>query len=117
GSPDGLAEALRIAAVEATIVELSWYGDRAVSVPLGAAFHSRRLRLQSSQVGSVPASRRARWNQARRLRLALSLLTDPLLDALIDSEAPFEALPATLAALSASPGRVIMHRVRYPEDP
>jgi threonine dehydrogenase-like Zn-dependent dehydrogenase len=117
GAQEGLQLALRIAGFEATVLELSWYGDRAVSLSLGEAFHARRLTLKSSQVGAVPPVRRARWSSQRRLALALSLLSDPALDALINSEGSFEELPATLAALAVSPGSVIMHRVRYSEEP
>jgi len=116
GTQAGLQLALSIAGFEATVLELSWYGDRAVSVPLGEAFHARRLSLKSSQVGSVAPTRRARWSTRRRLTLALSLLADPALDALVNSEATFEELPASLSALALSPGNVIMHRVRYPPD-
>lgn len=114
GSPEGLDTALRLAGFEATIVELSWYGDAMVPAALGHAFHARRLTLKSSQVGTVAASQRARWDNRRRLRLALSLLADPALDALISGESDFEALPETLAALAASPGDTLCHRVRYP---
>lgn len=113
GSSEGLALALRVAAFEATVVELSWYGDRTVTVPLGQAFHSQRLTLKSSQVGSVADSRRARWSYARRLQLALSLLAAPELDALINSESSFEDLPRAMGELSRSAGDVIMHRVNY----
>src|SRR5437660_550146 len=60
-SPKGLATALALAGDEATIVELSWYGTGEVAVPLGEAFHSRRLRLVASQVGQVAPSHRSRW--------------------------------------------------------
>ena len=113
GSSEGLALALRVAAFEATVVELSWYGDRAVTVPLGQAFHSQRLTLKSSQVGTVADSRRARWSHSRRLRLALSLLAAPELDTLINSESRFEDLPRVMGELSRSAGDVIMHRVNY----
>jgi NADPH:quinone reductase-like Zn-dependent oxidoreductase len=113
GSAEGLALALRIAGFEATVVELSWYGDRPVSLALGEAFHSRRLVLKSSSVGMVAASRRARWSDRRRMALALSLLSDPVLDLLINSEGRFEDLPATLQQLSNQPGDVMMHRVIY----
>ena len=116
GTQEGLQLALGIAGFEATVLELSWYGDRTVSLSLGAAFHSRRLTLKSSQVGSVAAGQRARWNGRRRLALALSLLGNPALDVLINSEGSFDDLPATLAALAVSPGSVIMHRVRYGQD-
>lgn len=115
GSSEGLALALRAAAFEATVVELSWYGDRVVTVPLGQAFHSQRLTLKSSQVGSVADSRRARWSHARRMELALALLAAPELDVLINSECRFEDLPRVMGELSRSPGDVIMHRVKYEE--
>jgi Zn-dependent alcohol dehydrogenase len=113
GSPSGLALALTIAAFEATIVELSWYGDGAVPVALGEGFHARRLTLKSSQVGSVAATQRARWDTARRMRLALSMLRDPALDALITGESGFETLPDVMALLSATPGNTLCHRISY----
>ncbi len=102
GRAEGLATALRLAAFEATVLELSWYGQREVSVALGGAFHSRRLTLKSSQVGQVAAAQRGRWSHRRRIELALSLLTDPALDALITDAAPFAELPDVLARLAAS---------------
>src|SRR6266851_1860057 len=57
----GLASALRLAGEEATIAELSWYGSGDVAAPLGEAFHSRRLKLISSQVGQVAPSHRPHW--------------------------------------------------------
>ena len=113
GSADGLGLALQVAGFEATILELSWYGDRTVALPLGGAFHSRRLTLKSSQVGSVSPSRRARWTHARRLGFALSLLQAPELDVLINSESHFSDLPAAMAELARGPTSVIMHRVNY----
>jgi threonine dehydrogenase-like Zn-dependent dehydrogenase len=112
GAPAGLATALALAGPEATVVELSWYGDRAVELPLGAAFHARRLTIRSSQVGSIPPGQQARWTHRRRLGLALSLLTDPALDALIDGEFAFAELPAALPALAGA--SALCRRVRYP---
>jgi threonine dehydrogenase-like Zn-dependent dehydrogenase len=102
GRADGLATALRLAAFEATVLELSWYGEREVNVPLGGAFHSRRLLLKSSQVGQVATAQRSRWSHRRRIELSLSLLTEPALDALITDAAAFAELPAVLARLAAS---------------
>ena len=113
GSPSGLQRALAIAGFEATIVEMSWYGDRAVGVPLGEAFHARRLTIKSSQVGSVAASQRARWDARRRMQLALAMLGDPALDVLITGESAFDDLPDVMAKLAAAPGDTICHRVRY----
>jgi 2-desacetyl-2-hydroxyethyl bacteriochlorophyllide A dehydrogenase len=114
GSPAGLELALRVAAFEARVVEMSWYGDQTVTLPLGEAFHARRLTLQSSQVGSVPASQRARWDPRRRMQLALTMLTDAALDVLITGETEFEDLPGTMAELAAGSGDALCHRIRYP---
>jgi threonine dehydrogenase-like Zn-dependent dehydrogenase len=113
GSPAGLETALRIAGFEATVVEMSWYGDKLVPVPLGENFHARRLTLKSSQVGSVAQSQRARWDTRRRIQMALALLADDTLDVLISGESEFDALPSTMAQLAAAPGATICHRVRY----
>jgi threonine dehydrogenase-like Zn-dependent dehydrogenase len=113
GSPAGLSVALRIAAFEATIVELSWYGDQAVSLPLGQAFHARRLTIKSSQVGSVASSQRPRWDFRRRMALALASLTDPALDVLITGESSFESLPQVMSELANGTFDALCHRVRY----
>ena len=113
GTAEGLALALRLAAFEATVCECSWYGTHTVPVPLGEAFHSRRLILKSSQVGSIAPSHRARWTLRRRMELALTLLTDPALDLLINSEGRLEDLPQLMQRLARAPGDTIMHRVSY----
>jgi len=113
GAPAGLALALQLAAFEATVAELSWYGDQDVPLGLGRAFHARRLTITSSQVGSVAAAQRARWDTRRRLQLALRLLESPALDAVITGESDFEELPAVMARLSTSPGDTLCHRIRY----
>lgn len=115
GSPEGLATALGLAGFEATVLELSWYGTRAVTLPLGEAFHARRLTLRSSQVGVVATPQRPRWDHRRRLGLALSLLADDILDVLITGEDRFEDLPAVMARLADGPGGTLCHRIAYPE--
>jgi len=112
GSPQGLQLALSIAGFEATIVELSWYGTQRVPLSLGEAFHVRRLTLKSSQVGTVASVQRSRWDARRRMRLALSLLGDSVLDSLVTGESPFDELPQVMAGLVA-PGETLCHRVRY----
>jgi len=113
GSPDGLSTALATAAFEATVVEMSWYGDRMVAAALGESFHARRLTLKSSQVGHVAALKRARWDHRRRMTLALELLADPVLDLLITGESPFAELPLVMATLASASGSTLCHRIRY----
>lgn len=113
GSPAGLELALSLAGFEATIAELSWYGDQPVTVALGQAFHSRRLTVKSSQVGTVASSQRGRWDSRRRMDLALAFLTDPALEVLITGESAFDELPRVMADLSRQPGNTVCHRIRY----
>ena len=113
GTPDGAALALELAGFEATVLELSWFGARAVPLPLGAGFHARRLTLKSSQVGNVATAQRARWSRERRLDLALRLLADATLDALVTGEDRFEDLPRVLARLAEGPSDTLCHRIVY----
>ena len=115
GSPEGLRTALRVAGLEARVVEVSWYGVTEVALPLGEAFHSRRLTLTSSQVGQVAPAMRPRWPHARRLAKALELLRDPVLDHLITAEADFADLPAALPRLAAHPDGALCLRIAYPQ--
>lgn len=111
-SSHGLSTAMRCAGNEATIIEASWYGDETTAVPLGGAFHSRRLNLISSQVGQVSTSRRTRWSFKRRLTKALELLRDPTLDLLISGETGFEEIPSRYGAILSDPA-TLCHRIRY----
>jgi hypothetical protein len=114
GAAAGLVTALRLAGEEASIVELSWYGSSDIALPLGEAFHSRRLRLVSSQVGKVAPSHRSRWSHGRRLAAALALLGDPVLDLLIAPALAFDDLPAKLSAVFRADSDVICQLIRYP---
>lgn len=113
GAPEGLRTALQLAGFEATIVELSWYGDRLVSLPLGEAFHSKRLMLRSSQVGTVARAKRAEWSPRRRMEYALDLLADPALDVLVGGDSAFDELPELMLRLSSAQGAAACHRITY----
>jgi len=112
-SAAGLNTAIDCAAMEATVVELSWYGDRDVAAHLGGAFHSRRLRLQSSQVGQISPGRRPRWTYRRRLEKALALLADPVLDLLVADEIAFDDAPTALPRLLAPGAAGLAPVIRY----
>ncbi|WP_329439986.1 zinc-binding alcohol dehydrogenase [Streptomyces canus] len=108
----GLARSLELLSAEGTVIELSWYGDRKVALPLGEAFHSRRLVIRSSQVGTVSPARGNR-SYGDRLALALKLLADPALDALITGESAFEELPEVMPKLASGEIAALCHLVRY----
>ncbi|WP_328345743.1 zinc-binding alcohol dehydrogenase [Streptomyces violaceus] len=111
----GLARSLELLTAEGTVLELSWYGDRRISLPLGEAFHSRRLVIRSSQVGTVSPARPNR-TYADRLAVALDLLADPALDALVTGESAFEELPDVLPRLASGEIPALCHRLRYDES-
>ena len=111
GRAEGAALALTLGATDTSVVELSWYGEGEVPLPLGRDFHVRRLTLRGSQVGTVSPNARPRFTHRSRLELALSLLTDERLDRLIDAETSFDDLPAAMQRL-AQPGGLCT-RVRY----
>ena len=94
-------------------MEVSWYGERPVTLPLGGAFHSQRLQIISSQVGSVSPWLRSRWPHRRRLETAMRLLDDARLDALITEEVAFEDLPETLPRILADDAAGLATAVRY----
>jgi 2-desacetyl-2-hydroxyethyl bacteriochlorophyllide A dehydrogenase len=114
GNPAGLGTALALAGDEATVLEMSWYGDTPVTAPLGGAFHSRRLRLISSQVGQIAPSHRPRWSHRRRLAAALALLTDARLDALLAPPVLFHDLARRLAHILDAKNGILCQPIAYP---
>jgi threonine dehydrogenase-like Zn-dependent dehydrogenase len=109
----GLNRSLELLAREGTVIELSWYGDREVTLGLGGAFHSGRLSIRSSQVGLVAPARRSSRSYADRLALALDLLRDPAYDALLTSESTFDGLPEVLGGLARGENPGLCHVVTY----
>jgi len=110
-SEEGLGLALNIAKEEGWIIEASWYGNKTVNLPLGAAFHSRRLRIISSQVGKIPASR-ANWSISSRMQRALELLKDSSLDCLVSGETGFEEVADSYSEIIGN-SETLCHRIRY----
>ncbi|GHH47227.1 zinc-dependent alcohol dehydrogenase [Lentzea cavernae] len=106
----GLTTALNLLAPEGRVIELSWYGDKKISVPLGEFFHSRRLTIRSSQVGVVGRPDRT---YAERMAVALDLLADDRFDALITGHSAFEELPDVMPELADGAIPALCHRIDY----
>lgn len=109
----GLQRSLELLAPEGTVVELSWYGDRSTTLSLGGSFHSGRLNLRASQVGTVAPARRDRRTPSGRLALALELLRDDAFDCLLTGESPFETLPEVMPRLVSRELPALCHAVTY----
>jgi hypothetical protein len=113
---EGLRRGLQLLRREGTVVELSWYGDSETPVALGDVFHSERLTLRGSQVGSVSPARSHSRTHADRLALAAGLLRDDVFDALLTSTSTFDELPEVLPRLASGQLRTLTHLVTYPPD-
>lgn len=114
-SSDGLQQSIDLAGPDATVVEMSWFGDRDVSLALGGSFHPGRVRIIASQVGTLPPHQAPRrWTHRRRMGVALRLLADDALDALVSEESSFDTLPETMPRLADPESPVLCHRICYP---
>jgi threonine dehydrogenase-like Zn-dependent dehydrogenase len=111
----GLQLSLDLLAPEGTVIDLSWYGDTEVALSLGGAFHTGRLGIRSSQVGTVSPARAGRRTTADRLGLALELLRDPAFDVLLTGESRFDELPDVMARLAAGSLPALCHTITYGE--
>ncbi|MCA3629290.1 MAG: zinc-binding alcohol dehydrogenase [Methylobacterium sp.] len=113
-SQPGLASAIASTAPNGTVIELSWYGEKPLMVPLGGHFHAGRVKLVSSQVGTVSPGHASRgWSYSSRLQAALRLLRDERLDALLTETLPFHALPDAIPRLLATDAQGLVTVVSY----
>jgi 2-desacetyl-2-hydroxyethyl bacteriochlorophyllide A dehydrogenase len=112
----GLQRSLDLLAPEGTVIDLSWYGDTEVRLSLGGAFHSRRLGIRASQVGTLSPARSGRSTTADRLALALDLLHDPAFDGLVTGQSRFAELPDVMARLAAGSLPALCHTITYDKD-
>ena len=83
---------------EGKIIELSWYGDKSLSLDLGFDFHYKRLQIISSQVSKIPGHKPEETYKSRK-DLALRMLNDSLYDRLITHKIKFEDTPDFFADL------------------
>jgi NADPH:quinone reductase-like Zn-dependent oxidoreductase len=113
GSEAGLQLALESVVTDGEVIEASWYGDRPVTLALGADFHSRRLAIRSSQVGAVARRRRGTRTTRDRLTLALDLLQDPAFDTLLTGDSPWSELPAVMEGLATGQGSELCHTIDW----
>lgn len=93
GSEIALEEAFKFARLEGTIIELSWYGAKRVSLELGESFHYGRKRLICSQVSHIPNRKQPNWNYENRKDLVIRLLQELDPTYLLGHEINFQDAP------------------------
>jgi 2-desacetyl-2-hydroxyethyl bacteriochlorophyllide A dehydrogenase len=113
GNPEALAAGLELLAHEGTALVCSWYGTKPVPLPLGAAFHRRRLTIRSTQVSTLPAAVTARWDRRRRAKLAWRLLRELPLHVLATHVFPFEQAAEAYRCLDRGQDDLIHAALRY----
>ena len=114
GSPPALASSLGLLAHEGTALVCSWYGTKPVALPLGAAFHRRRLALRSTQVSTLPAALSSRWDRRRRAELAWRLARELPLPVLASHVFSFEQAAEAYACADRKDDGLIHAALRYP---
>ena len=107
-----LEKSMSILVNEGKIVEASWYGSKKGYLSLGDYFHSRRLKLISSQVSKIPNHMKNKYDYKKRLKLAINSLKHKKLEKLITSESNFFNLERDYFKILNNKN-TIMHLVKY----
>jgi len=75
------------------LIEMSWYGEKSVTLKLGSDFHYGRKRIISSQVSRIPLKKQPSWNFKKRKELVFRLLEEIDLRSHIDAVIPYSTTP------------------------
>ena len=113
GHPAALAHALDLLCHEGEVLVCSWYGTKEVSLPLGKAFHRRRLQIRSTQVSTIPARLAGQWDVRRRRQAAAGLLGELPVKLLATHEVPFDRAREAYAALDRGEPGMMHVELRY----
>jgi len=116
GTGVALQTAIDSVAVEGTVVAVSWYGAKPVTLALGGHFHRGRVRLRSSQVGQLDPALAPRWDRARRMALVTELLPQLRLAELISHRVPFAEAPAAYHLLDENPSEALQVILVYERE-
>ena len=98
--------------LDGKIIEASWYGEKVAKLNLGNEFHSKRLRIISSQVSNIPLHMQKKHNYKSRLKIAIDALADDKLLLLINSTSKFENLEKDYISI-LNDKNIIIHAIKY----
>jgi 2-desacetyl-2-hydroxyethyl bacteriochlorophyllide A dehydrogenase len=115
GNPAALQSAIELVGSHGTVVVCSWYGSKSVALDLGGRFHRQRLRIRSSQVGTVDPALSPRWDRERRTATVMELLEDLPLEQLVTHRVPLEEVATAYRLIDERPDQTIQVVVDYTE--
>ncbi|HUZ37431.1 MAG TPA: zinc-binding alcohol dehydrogenase [Streptosporangiaceae bacterium] len=103
GAPSALQAAITATGQEGTIVAISYFGMRAVTLTLAPEFHFRRQRIVSSQTSSLGSGLQPRWSLDRRIGVAFNLLQADWLRTPVSHRLPFANAAEAYRILDTTP--------------
>ena len=109
----GLQYCIDHVGLEGKVIELSWYGNKDISIRLGESFHQERKQIISSQVGKLPADYQSRWDYKRRKEVVFKLLQNPIFDEHLTHTIPFDESPTFFDALRRNEIKGLSHTIAY----
>ena len=107
-----LTNSMKILSNEGKFIEASWYGNKKGLINLGGHFHSKRLKIISSQVSQIPIHLKDKYDFNKRLKLAINALKNDKLKKLITSESTFFNLEKDYFKIINNKN-TIMHLIKY----
>ena len=98
--------------LDGKIIEASWYGNKMGKLSLGNEFHSKRLKIISSQVSNIPAHMKKKHNYKTRLKIAIDALSKDEIMILINSNSKFKNLENDYISILNNEN-IIIHAIKY----
>lgn len=113
GNPAALQACIDATSFGGTVVAVSWYGTRDVTLNLGGRFHRGRARIISSQVSTLDPALAPRWDRARRSSIVSRLLQELPVAQLITHRFPLSQAAAAYELLDRRAGECLQVVLDY----
>ena len=98
--------------LDGKLIEASWYGNKIGKINLGNDFHSKRLKIISSQVSNLPPHKQKKHNYKSRLKIAIDALSNDKVMVLINSNSNFKNLESDYISILNNEN-IIIHAIKY----
>jgi 2-desacetyl-2-hydroxyethyl bacteriochlorophyllide A dehydrogenase len=117
GNPQALDQAIATVGYDGRVLIGSWYGNKKASLTLGSRFHRSNVHLISSQVSFIAPRWSGRFDQARRLNIAWSMLAKHDPTRMITHRFPISQAHQAYQVLDEDPGSAVQVLLTYNELP